>query len=240
VTVAVEGGGDYLHKTFIEGDLNYTADFSGKMVEMVADVAIGGAGALSKMSVKQVVRQTANVTKKGLKAVGKTGKGIIQGKGGKLNPLNYKTEGFGCIFPDVKYRPKTSKRGLSTSNDAVGITLRHVEGMPGNEFMKKAQALKELGERGLLTRAANPVARNRAMTRAYRQDMIHRIWSQYGQRNPEFANSLINRVTRRMQPDHVWELQPNGPDVTSLTLRAQRHDFVVLVSKNVSLSNWKF
>ncbi|MCP4701986.1 MAG: hypothetical protein GY862_34775, partial [Gammaproteobacteria bacterium] len=55
VTVAVEGGGDYLHKTFIEGDLNYTADFSGKMVEMVADVATGGAGALTKMSVKQVV-----------------------------------------------------------------------------------------------------------------------------------------------------------------------------------------
>ncbi|MFC3885512.1 hypothetical protein ACFOU2_19360 [Bacillus songklensis] len=31
----------------------------------------------------------------------------------------------------------------------------------------------------------------------------------------EFAKQLIDRVTKRMQPDHVWELQLGGPDEVS-------------------------
>ena len=45
--------------------------------------------------------------------------------------------------------------------------------------------------------------------------MIKRIWKQYGKNNPEFANKLIDRVTKKMQPDHVWELQLGGPDTAS-------------------------
>jgi hypothetical protein len=45
--------------------------------------------------------------------------------------------------------------------------------------------------------------------------MIDRIWGQYGERNPQFARKLIDRVTRRMHPDHVWELQLGGSDVAS-------------------------
>lgn len=57
--------------------------------------------------------------------------------------------------------------------------------------------------------------RDPAVTRKYRQDMIERIWNQYGEVNPDFANALINRFTTRMQPDHIWELQLGGPDVPS-------------------------
>lgn len=74
--------------------------------------------------------------------------------------------------------------------------------------------LATLGDQGSLSRAASPVARDPSVTRAYRQDMIRRIWNQYGQTNPQFANRLIDRVTQRMQPDHVHELQLNGPDIT--------------------------
>lgn len=42
--------------------------------------------------------------------------------------------------------------------------------------------------------------------------MIKRIWNQYSKRNPGFANNLINKIKKDMQPDHVWELQLNGPD----------------------------
>ena len=87
--------------------------------------------------------------------------------------------------------------------------------MPSREFARKAAALQELGEQGALVRAANPVARDPAITRAYRQDMIRRIWAQYGTQNREFANRLIDRVTRRMSPDHVHELQLGGLDATS-------------------------
>lgn len=89
------------------------------------------------------------------------------------------------------------------------------EGMPLKEFKRKANKLKEFGEKGLLYKAKNPVNRNPAVTRAYRQDMIKRIWNQYGATNPQFANKLIDRITTRMQPDHVWELQLGGPDTTS-------------------------
>ncbi len=45
--------------------------------------------------------------------------------------------------------------------------------------------------------------------------MIKRIWNQYGTSNPQFANKLIDRITTRMQPDYVWELQLGGPDTAS-------------------------
>lgn len=46
--------------------------------------------------------------------------------------------------------------------------------MPKREFEKKANKLKELGDQGLLYKAQNPVSRNPAVTREYRQDMIKR------------------------------------------------------------------
>lgn len=45
--------------------------------------------------------------------------------------------------------------------------------------------------------------------------MIKRIWKQYGTNNPQFANKLIERITTKMQPDHIWELQLGGPDTAS-------------------------
>ncbi len=80
------------------------------------------------------------------------------------------------------------------------------------QFERKANALKDLGDQGLLKKAANPVQRDPGIARKYKQDMIKRIWNQYGKRNPEFANNLINKIKKDMQPDHVWKLQLNGPD----------------------------
>ncbi len=99
--------------------------------------------------------------------------------------------------------------------EPVEITLEYVEGMDEAQFYRKANELMELGEQGLLYRAENPVQRDPMVTRNYRQDMIERIWNQYGEVNPDFANALIDRITTRMQPDHVWELQLGGPDVSS-------------------------
>ena len=100
-------------------------------------------------------------------------------------------------------------------DDYAEITLRYVEGMPRREFARKANALRELGEQGMLVRAANPVARDRSITKDYRQNLIDRIWARYSGQNRAFAEKLIDRITRRMQPDHVWELQLGGPDAAS-------------------------
>lgn len=67
----------------------------------------------------------------------------------------------------------------------------------------------------MLRKAANPVSRDPAITKAYRQDMIKRIWNQYGKNNPELADRLIDRITNNMDVDHIWELQLNGPDCAS-------------------------
>jgi len=90
-----------------------------------------------------------------------------------------------------------------------------VDGMNSVEFAKKARSLQELGDQGKLVRAANLVARDPGVVNAYRQDMIRRIWAQYRTQNWEFANKLIDRVTRRMSPDHVYELQLGGADAAS-------------------------
>jgi RHS repeat-associated protein len=105
-------------------------------------------------------------------------------------------------------------QGLAPVSEAT-LSLRMVDGMSSVEFAKKARALQELGDQGKLVRAANPVARDPGVTNAHRQDMIRRIWAQYGSQNREFANKLIDRVTRRMSPDHVHELQLGGVDADS-------------------------
>ncbi len=97
----------------------------------------------------------------------------------------------------------------------VEITLTYKEGMPVNEFLRKATTLEQLGKQGLLVKAQNPVKRDPSITRSYKCEMIKKIWNQYSIVNREFADKLISRVKYKMQPDHVWELQLNGPDIRS-------------------------
>jgi hypothetical protein len=84
--------------------------------------------------------------------------------------------------------------------------------MPKTQFARKAAALRRLGDDGQLYKAKNPVARDPEITKRYRQDVIDRIYRQYNEQNPELADRLIDRVARRMSPDHVHELQLGGPD----------------------------
>jgi len=127
------------------------------------------------------------------------------------NPvMYYDPSGYMRICPDAKFAPAAKE-----TDDFVEVTLQHKEGMPINEFKRKAKALQALGEEGKLYKAENPVARDPNVTKEYRQDMINRIYAKYNDVNPEFSNKLINRVTKQMQPDHVWELQLGGPGVQS-------------------------
>lgn len=94
----------------------------------------------------------------------------------------------------------------------VPVRIWREDKMPKTEFERKAGALKRLGDDGKLSKAKNPVQRDPNVTKQYRQSMIDRIYAQYHEQNPEFSDKLIDRVTRRMSPDHVHELQLNGPD----------------------------
>ncbi|WP_206108621.1 RHS repeat-associated core domain-containing protein [Paenibacillus thiaminolyticus] len=133
------------------------------------------------------------------------------------NPIRYvDPSGYSCEEKGNVYGKGDKKEGpYGGTGDAVEIVLKYKEGMPINEFNRKANALKELGDQGLLFRAENPVERDPSITRSYKSEMIKKIWNQYSKANPEFANKLIERVKYRMQPDHVWELQLGGPDVKS-------------------------
>jgi len=104
------------------------------------------------------------------------------------------------------------EKGVST--EPVEVSLRYTKGMSRIEFVRKAQSLEDLGKQGLLFKAPykTNVMRDKSITQGYRQDMIDRIWSQYSSTNKEFATALVRRVTKQMQPDHVWELQLLGPD----------------------------
>ncbi|MGK5451403.1 hypothetical protein ACSNOE_28955, partial [Streptomyces radiopugnans] len=85
-------------------------------------------------------------------------------------------------------------------------------GMPKAEFERKATALQKLSDEGKLYKAPNPVARDSSVTRQYKGDLIRRVYDQFGQNNPGFADKLRDRVLNRMDPDHVHELQLGGPD----------------------------
>lgn len=160
-----------------------------------------------------------------LKGVQEVFTGMDYVTGQELSVGDRVASGVGTLFsffPGGKVVGKTATKGAIDGGswlikhfgeeEAVEITLKYNNRFPKNEFSKKADALKQLGEQGSLCKAQNPVSRDPSITRAYRQDMIKRIWNQYGQSNPDFAKMLIQRVTERMQPDHIWELQLVGPD----------------------------
>ena len=96
----------------------------------------------------------------------------------------------------------------------VTVTVKWEEGMPKSQFKLKADAMKKLSDDGKLSKAPNPVARDKSLTANYKSDLIKKVYRQFKAVNPDFAESLVKRV-RAMNPDHVWELQLGGPDVAS-------------------------
>jgi hypothetical protein len=95
------------------------------------------------------------------------------------------------------------------------VTVRWQPGMPKAEFNRKAAELQALSDAGKLFKAPNPVSRDSSVTGKYKADLIRRVYDQYGKTNPGFADALKSRILTRMDPDHVWELQLGGPDVSS-------------------------
>jgi uncharacterized protein YukE len=92
------------------------------------------------------------------------------------------------------------------------VTIRFSEGFYRPHFEKKAAQLSRLSDEGRLSKAANPVARDRTVAGNYKSDVIRRVYDQYGARNPEFADALRARVLA-MDVDHIHDLQLNGPDI---------------------------
>ncbi|MFF3221735.1 hypothetical protein ACFYV7_02970 [Nocardia suismassiliense] len=127
------------------------------------------------------------------------------------------TPATGPTRPGPPAGPPPSKPGPAVlgpdPREPVTIYLWREEGMPKVEFRRKATALVEFGEAGQLIKTKS--VRDREVTKKYRKDIIDRIWKQYHEVNPEFTRRLIDRVTRKMQPDHVHELQLGGPDTAS-------------------------
>lgn len=99
--------------------------------------------------------------------------------------------------------------------DPVEVTVRWMPGMPKQQFRLKAESLQRLSDAGVLFKAPNPVSRDRQITGKYKQQLIKRVFDQYGQKNREFAEQLRSRILGGMNPDHVWELQLGGPDHAS-------------------------
>jgi hypothetical protein len=102
--------------------------------------------------------------------------------------------------------------GGARSPPAATVKIWYEKPMPRREFRWKAERLLELSADGRLTKAHNPVARNRNVTRKYRHDLVERIEQVIRPHDPELADRLVRRVTVQMSADHVHELQLGGPD----------------------------
>jgi RHS repeat-associated protein len=109
--------------------------------------------------------------------------------------------------------PYGTKPQGSGGSGPVDVTVRWMSGMPKNQFNIKARQLQDLSDRGVLFKAPNPVARDSTITGRYKQQLIRRVFDQFGQTNRDFAEALRTRILTRMNPDHIWELQLGGPDV---------------------------
>lgn len=102
--------------------------------------------------------------------------------------------------------------------DPVEVTLKFVPGMDPGGFQEKSDALRALGDAGLLYKAPNPVKRGSA-SEDYRQNVIKAVHEQHRDTDPELSRNVIRHIAGQRkvappaaQPDHVWELQLGGPD----------------------------
>ncbi|OLT04520.1 hypothetical protein BJF90_22040 [Pseudonocardia sp. CNS-004] len=107
--------------------------------------------------------------------------------------------------------PMTGAGGARSPPPAT-VKIWYEKSMPRREFRWKAERLLELSADGRLTKAHNPVARDRNVTRKYRHDLVERIEQVIRPHHPDLADRLVRRVTVQMSADHVHELQLGGPD----------------------------
>lgn len=107
--------------------------------------------------------------------------------------------GIGKDRPDVTQKPHT-------------VTLEWKSGMSRHGFERKAKALQRLGEEGQLFKFKGRTQdyRDSEITKKYKGALEALIRGKHKD-DPHFADEAA-RVARRMQPDHVNELQTGGPD----------------------------
>ena len=130
-------------------------------------------------------------------------------------------QGVKAGYAAIKTGGKTGSGGVRNKailkSDELGeyaeVLVKYDKRMPRAQFERKMAKLQELSDRNMLYKT-RVTSRDRAIADAYRQNMIDRIWTQYGKNNPQFAKQLIKKITDRtkMQIDHTWELQLGGPD----------------------------
>jgi hypothetical protein len=96
----------------------------------------------------------------------------------------------------------------------VEITLEFKGGMDMRDFSRKARALQDLAERGKLSKAPNPVERNKYVTDRYRAQIKKQAEKQWGKTDPVRVNS-IEKLLKGRQADHMQDLQVKGSDHSS-------------------------
>lgn len=147
-----------------------------------------------------------------------TGTGISAGfdlaTTGHLNPDDLLVGGLSGLAGGLAAggRGRGLPRTPVDTTEPSTVTIRFEDGFSRTGFNKKAAALVQLGDEGLLYKAPNPVARDPQLTRNYKADLIRRIYNQYGARNPDFAAAARLRVLTQLDADHIHDLQLGGPD----------------------------
>ncbi|WP_254613143.1 hypothetical protein [Brevibacillus sp. HB1.2] len=83
--------------------------------------------------------------------------------------------------------------------------------MNRRDFNRKVKYLQKLSDANLL-RKVKPV-RDQELTKKYKAAVIKKIIKHYYHRDKELAKKLIDKVRDDLDPDHMWDLGLDGPDV---------------------------
>ncbi|MGV9566057.1 hypothetical protein [Streptomyces sp. NPDC003480] len=107
--------------------------------------------------------------------------------------------GIGTDRPDTTKEPHT-------------VTLKWQPGMPRQGFERKAKALQRLGQEGQLFKFKGRTQdyRDKKITADYK-GALEALIRRNHKDDPEFAEKAA-QAARKMEPDHVNELQTGGPD----------------------------
>ncbi|MEU7185174.1 hypothetical protein [Streptomyces sp. NPDC045369] len=92
------------------------------------------------------------------------------------------------------------------------VTLEWKPGMPKQAFERKAKALQRLGEEGQLFKFKGKTKdyRDSSLTAKYK-GALEALIRRNHKDDPEFAKEAAE-AARKMEPDHINELQTGGPD----------------------------
>jgi RHS repeat-associated protein len=122
----LSSGSDYLKAAAVGAAGGVAARGAIGLKSTVGNASVREGSQILASKVKQKALELPKITQEVKNGLHQTGQKILQGEGGRLNPLNYRAEGLGSNLGNIKYRPRAPKRVNLPAWKKIDIDIDHI------------------------------------------------------------------------------------------------------------------